>query len=336
MVFIHVKRVGDKKYYTLRVSVRKGDEVVTKDICNLGSDLSKINIGQLEAKYRGEVRKSYRTIKKFLDAGHYLEKAKSLKPRQDDYFNNEQIIELGAILLHYNSKFLKLDSLTQNEFMDNFILNFAVNSTAIEGNTITMKQAHSLFNEDIIPKDKSLREVNDLVNTKKVWEYLIKDKPDLDLRLIEKIHDMLLENIDKRLEYRAHEIQILGQPFKPSPVRYVIADVKLLLDWYKENIGNMHPLALAIFFHHKFENIHPFSDGNGRTGRVLMNYILVQNGYPPFVVSRRFRKEYLRALNEADQSLRKGITKIELAYYRNLLDFLCKQYKRSYWDIFLA
>lgn len=336
MVFIHIKRIGGKKYYTLRVSVRKGDKVITKDICNLGSDISKINIERLEKKYHGGIRKSYKTIKRFLDTNYYLEKAKELKIKQDIYFNKEQLLELGAIALHYHSRFLKLDSLTQKDVMDNFILNFAVNSTSIEGNTITMKQAHNLFNEDIMPKDKSLREVNDLMNTKKVWEYLIENSPNFDLKLIETIHDMLLENIDKRIGFRTHEIKILGQPFKPSPARYVISDVKLLLNWYEENKRKMHPLALAIFFHHKFESIHPFSDGNGRTGRTLMNYILIRENYPPIVISRRFRKGYLEALNEADKSLRTEITKIDLDYYRKLLDFLCKQYNMSYWDIFLV
>ena len=75
MAYIHVKRIGDKKYYTLRISVRKDNRVITKDLCNLGSDFSKINIDKLEKKYHTEIRKSYFTIKKFMESYYFLEKA---------------------------------------------------------------------------------------------------------------------------------------------------------------------------------------------------------------------------------------------------------------------
>ncbi|MFH1638565.1 MAG: Fic family protein [Candidatus Woesearchaeota archaeon] len=332
MAYIHVKRVGNKKYYSLRVSARKGPMVITKDLCNLGSDISKIKIDELEKKYRKDIRSSYRTIKRFLDSNYYLEKAKKSKIVKDPYFSKEQLLEIKAILLHYNSRFLKLDSLSQEEAMETFMINFAVNSTSIEGNTITLKQAHSLFKEDIIPKNKTLREVHDLTNTKEAWEFVNKDFS-LSLDYIEKVHDILLKNIDKRKGYRAHDIRIFGQPFKPSPARYVRADMKLLLEWYKKS--KMHPLALAAFFHHKFENIHPFSDGNGRTGRILMNFILMSSGYPPLIISQRFRKEYLAALNEADKSLKKGLTNVDMKHYRKLVALICWQFKASYWDTFL-
>jgi len=335
MAYIHVKRIGDKKYYTLRISVRKDGKVITKDLCSLGNDISKINIDSLGKKYKKEIRKSYETIKRFLETNHYLEKAKKKKIKKSLYFNKEQLDNIEATLLHFNSSFLKLDKLTQKEILDIFTINFAVNSTSIEGNTITLNEAHTLFQENILPKNRTLREVYDLINTKKVLDFLEENKPKITFELIEKIHDMLLENIDKRKGFRNHDIKILRQPFKPSPARYVKADMKLLLDWYNKNKNKIYPLALIAFLHHKFENIHPFSDGNGRTGRVLMNYILSFYNYPPFIISQRFRKEYLDVMNEADKSLKKGITNIDLKYYRKLLDFIYSQFKSSYWDIFL-
>ena len=303
MAYIHVKKIRDKRYYTLRISTRKGNKVITKDLVNLGDDLSKVNIDELEKKYHKEIRASYRTIKRFLDSNYYIEKIRKSKPKKDNYFNKEQLIEIEAIKLHYTSKFSRLDDLTKGEILDNFLINFAVNSTAIEGNTITLKEAYNLLIEDIIPKNRTLREVYDLTNTKKAFDFLNKEKPEISLELMENIHDMLLENIDKRTGYRNHEIRILGQPFKPTPARYVKADITLLLRWLKENEGKIYPLALATFFHHKFEKIHPFSDGNGRTGRMIMNYILIKMNYPPLVISRRFREEYIQAMNEADVAL---------------------------------
>ena len=334
MAYIHAKRVGNKTYYTLRISAKQNGKVITKDLCNLGDDLAKIDIGDLEKQYKDKIRKSYRVLKKFLESNIYLEKAKRIKIRQSIYLSKEQLWEIEAIRLHYASKFLKLDNLTQKEIMEMFMINFAVNSTAIEGNTITLKEASNLFREDIIPKNRTLREVYDLTNTKKAWDFLVQGMPKLDLGTIQAVHDMLLENIDKRKGYRMHDIRIYGQPFKPSPARYVIPDIKLLLEWYNSN-KKMHPFMLAAFFHHKFERVHPFSDGNGRTGRMLMNYILFQSKYPPLVVSRKFREDYLDALNEADKALKKGLTAFDEKNYKELIEFMVLQYKLSYWDIFL-
>ncbi len=161
MVYIHVKNVRGKKYYTLRMSVRKNDRIITKDLCNLGDDLSKIDLDKLEKKYKSQIRKSYRTLKTFLDKNTYLEKAKTLKVKKDEYLSKEQQQEINAILLHYKTRFLKLDKLTQEEAFENFILSFAVNSTSIEGNTINLKEARDLFTKKRMPKNKTLREVYD-------------------------------------------------------------------------------------------------------------------------------------------------------------------------------
>jgi len=336
MAYIHVKRIGGVNYYTLRISVRKNGKVVTKDLVNLGSDISKISIESLERKYKKEIRDSYDTIKKFLDTHYYVDKVKSLKLKKDSHFTKGQLEEIEAAKLHYNEKFLKSSKSVREQAFESFLLSFAVNSSAIEGNTITLKEAYKLFKEDILPKDKTLREVHDLNNTKRVVEFLKEKKPKLNLDLIIIIHDMLLEGIDPRKGIRNHDIKIFGQPFKPSPARYVKADMQLLLEWHKKNKEKLHPLALVIFFHHKFEKIHPFSDGNGRTGRVIMNYILEGIGYPPLVISKRFRKEYLDAMNKADAAMRKGFSNTELKHYESLLSFVQSQFVSSYWDTFLV
>ena len=336
MVYIHVKNVRGKKYYTLRMSVRKNNKVITKDLCTLGDDLSKINLDKLEKKYKKQIRKSHRTLKIFLDKNTYLEKVRKLKLKKDEYFSKEQQQEINAILLHYKTKFLKLDKLTQKELFENFILCFAVNSTSIEGNTINLKEAGELFTRNKIPKNKTLREVYDLENTKKVILFLKENLPKINESIIIKIHDMLLENIDKRTGFRTHEIKIFGQPFKPAPVRYIKADMKILIDWYNKNKTKFNPLVLAILFHHKFEKIHPFSDGNGRTGRILINHILDLAKYPPTIITKRFRGDYISAMNDADKALDKSLISTNPAKYKKLVDFSILEFKSSYWDIFLV
>ena len=335
MVYIHTKNVRGKKYYTLRMSLRKGKKVITKDLCNLGNDLSKIDLEKLEKKYKDKIRKSHKTLKNFLDKNTYLEKAKRQKTRKDDYLLLEQQQEIKAILLHYKNKFLKLDKLTRAEVFDNFILSFAVNSTSIEGNTINLKEASNLLLKDRIPKGKTLREVYDIQNTKKVVEWLKEKRPEITSELIIQIHDRLLENLDKRRGFRTHNIRILGQPFKPVRAIYIQADINLLLKWYRDYKSKLNPFVLATLFHHKFEKIHPFSDGNGRTGRVLMNHILDLEDYPPNIITKRFREDYLDVMNESDKALVKSLLNIDPNKYKKLIDFAVSEFKTSYWDIFL-
>ncbi|MBU1975161.1 MAG: Fic family protein [Nanoarchaeota archaeon] len=334
MVYIHKKIIGGKAYYTLRISERKGNRVITKDICSLGSDPEKIKLEDLEKNYHAEIRKSYRTLKRFLELNVYEQKAHKLKLKKQELLQANDLIIIEATKLHYKKRFLKLDKKTREEMLENFLLRFAVNSTAIEGNTINLKDAARLFKEDIIPKNHTMREVYDLTNTRKVFFHLLKKQQKLSPQLMIDIHDKLLENIDIRKGFRNHDIHILGQPFKPTPARYVKADVNLLLKWYDEHKAKLHPFVLTVLFHHKFESIHPFSDGNGRTGRMLMNLILMQTSYPPIVVNRKDRKEYLEAMNQADKAVRKSLISMDDDHLK-LIHFMASQLQQSYWDVFL-
>lgn len=337
MVYIHVKKVGDKRYYTLRMSIRdKQGNIITKDLENLGSDVTKIKLENLEKKYYKEIRKSYRTINRFLKSGYYLEKAKLKKLKKDYFLNKEQLEKIEATQIHFNSIFLKLDKKTKQEIYELFLIKFAVSSTSIEGNTITLNQAYKLLQQNITPKNKDLREVYDLQNTKKVFFELLNKKPKITFKLIEEIHDKLLKNIDVRKGYRSQDIKIFGQPFNPSEARYVKQDMKLLIKWYQENKNKLHPLVLATLFHHKFENIHPFSDGNGRTGRIIMNHILILNKFPPIVISKTTRIEYIDVLSEADKAIKNNLLSTNDKNYSNLLNFMFAQYIDTYWNTFLV
>lgn len=336
MVYIHIKKAGNKQYYTLRVSERnKEGNVITKDIENLGDDITKINLDTLEKKYKKEIRDSYRTLKRFLETEHYKNLAKKAKLKSSSYFTKTALEEIEAIHSHYKTAFSQLDKLTRTEIFEMFLIKFAVSSTSIEGNTINLNQARKLLQEDILPTNKTLREVHDLQNTKKVFFTLLEKQPEITLVSIENIHDALMENIDVRKGYRTHDIRILGQPFLPSPARYVQADMRLLIDWYIKHKKSVHPFALAIFFHHKFEQIHPFSDGNGRTGRMIINLLLQREGYPPIIILATERRRYLNAMNKADKAIQKDILSMDMQHYNNLFSFCLEQYKKSYWNTFL-
>ena len=335
MVYIYKKPTSrGKNYYYLRASEKKGEKLVTKDIAYLGSSIEevKINLEKLP-KYKEKIRKSYKILNTFLESNHFLEKIKKLKIKQDHLLKNKTN-EVEACKLHFSEIFSKAPEITKKEIFKNYVIEFAYNTASIEGNTINLEEARNLLNEGITPKDKTLREVYDLQNTEKVFFELqdVIAKTELSHEIIVKIHDKLLDNIDERKGYRTTDIRVVNSNFDASPGKYVKTDMDLLLKWYNENKSKIHPLVLAIVFHHKFEKIHPFSDGNGRTGRMIANYILLNNNFPPMIIHKKTRKEYLEAMREADES---SLWKLEEPKYANLIYYRASQFIDTYWSIFL-
>lgn len=331
MVYLYKKTLGTKTYYYLRASERKQERVIVKDIAYLGSSLEEVK-KSLEnlPKYSEQIRKAYKTIRNFLESNHYLEKAKTLKLKKDEFLG-DKLYEVEACKLHYNSEFQNNQELTKQEIIKNFMVEFAFNTTSIEGNTINLDEARNLLQEGITPKNKTLREIYDLQNTEKVLMELLAKKEELSHELITKIHSQLMENIDLRKGYRMQDVRVIKANFKATPAPYVKTDMEILLIWYKKN-RNLHPLVLATAFHHKFEKIHPFMEGNGRTGRVLLNCILLNNKYPPLIIHKKTRAEYLQALRVADESKPNELKK---EYYQKLIEFNYEEMTKTYWNIFL-
>src|SRR3989344_2059599 len=332
MVYIYKKKAGERTYYYLRASKRKGDKVIVKDIAYLGSTLDEVkNSLEKPNKYSPQIRKAYRSIHNFLESNKYLEKAKKLKLKMDPLLGG-RLAEIEACKLHYNSEFKRQQSLTKEETLRNFIIEFAYNTTAIEGNTIKLAEARNLLEEGLNPKNKSLREIYDVQNTEKVFLDIIDTKEELSHKFIVFIHEKLMDKIDGRLGYRTSDVRVIKSNFKATPAPYVKTDMNLLLKWFDENREKLHPLVLASIFHHKFEKIHPFMDGNGRTGRMLLNYILLKKDYPPVVIRTKSRKTYLDALKKADKN---NLTKVDRDKYIELVLFVADQLTQSYWNIFL-
>ncbi len=332
MVYIYKKTIGKMPYYYLRASERKGKKVITKDIAYLGNSIEEVrkSLDSLP-KFKEKIRKAYKTIHTFIESNHYLEKIASMKLKKEPFIE-DKLAEVEACRLHYNSAFKKNDEKTKTEILKNFVIEFAFNTASIEGNTITLQQARNLLEEGLTPKDKTLREIYDLQNAEKVFLSLISSSAELSHEFIIRMHSELMDNIDARAGYRTTDVRVIKSNFKSTPAPYVKTDMGILLKWYNENKKKLHPMVFATIFHHKFEKIHPFMDGNGRVGRMLLNYVLMQNGYPPVIIHRKLRSEYLACLREADRA---DLTKAAKEHYSLLVLFIADEMSEYYWSIFL-
>lgn len=220
--------------------------------------------------------------------------------------------KLGHINKSFNIKLKSLDNKTLRDMYNDFTTLFVFNTNAIEGNTLTLRDTDLLLNKNITPSGKSLREINDHLNSKTTFNFILEKKPKINQAVIIKLHSLLMKDMDERVgSYRAHDVRVFGARFEATPKEYIKIYMNLLLRWYNKEKNRMHPLILAAIFHHKFEKIHPFYDGNGRTGRMLLNLILINNKLTLLMVPDAQRKRYYNALSEADST---AINKTELKH----------------------
>lgn len=188
---------------------------------------------------------------------------------------------------------------------EQFTIEWTFNSNAIEGNTLSLRETELVLNRGLTIGNKSLKEHFEVINHKKSIEYLeafVAKKQELNETFIKELHKIILQNIDDQQAgiYRITNVRILGAVhIPPNPVK-IPSLIAEFLGWYNENKHTMSIPELAAWVHYHFVYIHPFIDGNGRTSRLLMNLVLIQNGFPPAVILNVDRKKYYRVLKQAD------------------------------------
>lgn len=213
---------------------------------------------------------------------------------------------------------LKLDSnrpLTSEEvkrLREEFLIDFTYNSNAIEGNTLTLQETALILKEGITIDKKPLKDHLEAVGHKDAFYYiedLVKEKIEISEKIIKDIHSLVL--MDKPQDkgiYRRIPVAILGAVHQP-PQPYIVP--KLMEDLmyeYKEDMKDKHIIEKVSLFHLKFEEIHPFIDGNGRSGRLILNLELMKEGYPPINIKFKDRRKYYDCftdyhLNNCDPSM---------------------------------
>jgi len=184
-------------------------------------------------------------------------------------------------------------------------IEFAYNSNAIEGNTLSLRETQLVIQEGITVRGKSLREHLEAKNHPDAIDYvekLAQERTTIGQDDVMKVHELLMRGIDDQDagEYRSGQVRVAGATFMPPAAEKIRSMISELLQTLSQNREELRPIDLAAFFHHEFVYIHPFLDGNGRTARLLMNVILLRAGYPFVTLLKVDRPRYLRALGEAD------------------------------------
>lgn len=185
-------------------------------------------------------------------------------------------------------------------FEQAFEIEYTHNSTAIEGNTLSLIETKVLLEDGISIGGKNLREIYEAVNHRKAYRYVkdcIGKRMHLDERIVKDIHAMLMENILVGGVYRDVQVYISGARHMPPPPSLMYQQVKNFyadLQWKGKELNQ---IEMAAWTHAEFVKIHPFPDGNGRTSRLIMNYQLMEAGFPAISIAKEDRLEYFKALD---------------------------------------
>lgn len=194
-----------------------------------------------------------------------------------------------------------LRPLTEGELerlMQEFVVEFTHNSTAIEGNTLTLHETVLVLQGTTIDK-KPLRDHLEAVGNRDAFDYvreLVTEGLPLTQRIVREIHQLVLADKPReRGAYRTMHVRIAGASHVPVDPALIEKSMGELLSTYNQDDSEL--VGRLARFHIDFEAIHPFADGNGRTGRLLVNLELMRAGYPPIDIKYADRAQYIDAFD---------------------------------------
>jgi len=279
MRFIKRKK-GNKEYYYLQHSFRKGSKIITKEKY----------IGKILPKDIEEIMENFK-----------LEFKKDLYKKLDSIKNN------------FQKEWKKLPESIKEKEKEEIAIAFTYNTNAIEGSAITLEEAREIIHDKISP-NKPIRDVKETEYHSKVFLQMLKKDEKITENLLLKWHKGIFEETKPDIagKYRDYLVRI-GNYIAPD-WQDVKESMKNLINFI--NKRNCNTVELAARTHYKFEKIHPFGDGNGRIGRLLINSILWHFGYPMIIIEYKKRKSYYKALRKEEDEFVKYFVRRYLAVHK--------------------
>ena len=295
-MYVEKRKTGKNVKYYLVHSYRKKDSV-EKIRKYLGQNLTK---EELESE-KQDARKQIAILLEELNTEVFLF---SLTKKQLERLNK------------YNIHIVHFDKKDWQVFTEDFIYN----TNAIEGSTVQRDEVPEILHKKKIRGSEEF-ETKGVANA---VDYIRMTKEDFSIALLKKLHFLCFEG-SKHFAGKFRDVEVVIRDGRGNIVHQGIALAQLhlalqdLVDWYKKNKNKFKPLTLAAIMHNQFEYIHPFQDGNGRVGRLLLNFILLKHKYPPINITLEDRWKYYQTLQEYQINHN----------LRPTMEFLVSQYKKT-------
>ncbi len=226
-----------------------------------------------------------------------------LKYEKSDILTNDQIIIINIkrflfyfILRNFSESDIK-------RYEEAKYTEYVQGTTSIEGNTYTLNETDLTLNQGLTVTGKEKREFYEIDNYSTLKKHIDnKSISNITPKLILKIHEYIMRNIDDESAgiYRNIPVFISGSSIQPVQHIFIEERIEDLCNWYNKNKNKINPLELMAKFHHEFEMIHPFRDGNGRVGRELLRLQLKYFSFPSIFINKSNREQYRKGLADAD------------------------------------
>jgi len=260
---------GSRTYYYLEHSVRVG-RAVQKREQYLGGRLPR-NLEEVKGRFHQEIRR---------------ERWNPL---------------LQAIQRGYAAEMRRTPASARERNLEAFAVEFTYNTQRIEGSTLTLRETANLLLHGRTPSERPLRDVQEAVAHRAVFLSLLRERKDLSMPLVLRWHHEMFRTTrpDIAGRIREHQVAISGSRFVPPAPVEVYPLLREFFRWYDHAKAELHLVELAAVAHLKFVAVHPFSDGNGRLARLLMNFVLRRRGYPMLDIPYAGRNSYYGALERA-------------------------------------
>jgi Fic family protein len=296
MAFIEKQKHGKYTYYYLVKSFRVSPGQVKKARIFLGSSVPpKEKLQEMLVELEKKAPKQY--------------VAEQLSP------------DLVEQLEDLRSSTIIFKSFPDDAIPKDFVVRFTYNSNAIEGNPLTLRETALVLADKIAPQGTGTDAVIEAINGKDAWEAAKGWKGQLNEAFMRKLQYHITKNTSCRLQgaYRDSQVGISGSEWKPPKPQEVPKQVKELCTDFSARKKKLHPVELAAWAHNRFVQIHPFTDGNGRTARLILNWILMKSRFPPIIIYVKNKQEYYSMIERGDAGDNKPFA-----------DFLARQLVEQY------
>jgi len=229
---------------------------------------------------------------------------------------------LDAVGANYSKERRRMPQSAVQKQARSFSVRFTYDTNRIEGSKLTYRETADLLERGLTPRAKPLEDIKEAEAHDKLLRDVLGYKKDLSRQTVLLWHKRLFEGTKPDIagRIRVHQVAISGSRFMPpSPVE-VQPLLREYFRWYDRNRASLHPVELAACVHLRFVTIHPFADGNGRIGRLLMNFVLQKHGFPLLNIPYEDRRSYYNALE------RSQVKKIDSIF----IQWLFKRYLREH------
>lgn len=218
----------------------------------------------------------------------------------------------------FQSVFPKLSEFEKTDWEENFLVEFTHDSTSIEGNTLTLIETKMILADEVVPAETTLRELDEVRGHADAWQFVkdcVREHIPFSEDVIKDIHEWVLPARGAGGIYRNVPVYIRGaQHVPPNPRK--VWDAMKNFAYRMEHDTFASPIEKAAWIHAEFVKIHPFQDGNGRTARLIMNYHLLANDFPPTSIKLKNKEEYFSALEE--YAMQDSLTSFSSLLHKNM------------------